>query len=51
MNSRDVLEQTQVELEAVSEQAEEFTGIDRREFMFMSLMQPRPRAHSACQLA
>src|SRR5262245_32823093 len=35
---RDLLEQAQDELEDVSEEAEEFLGIDRREFVFLSLV-------------
>jgi len=38
MNVRDVLEQTQVELEDLSDEVEERTGLDRREFVFFSLV-------------
>ncbi|HEV8410148.1 MAG TPA: amidase [Gemmatimonadaceae bacterium] len=38
MDTRDILEQTQTELEDVSERAEESSGIDRRDFLFISLV-------------
>ncbi len=38
MDAFDILEQTQVELEAVSEEVEARTGVDRREFVFLSLV-------------
>src|SRR5579872_6717797 len=38
MDTRDILEQTQTDLEAAAEHAEEFAGLDRREFLFMSLV-------------
>ena len=38
MDTRDILEQTQSELQGMSEHAEEFVALDRREFLFMSLV-------------
>src|SRR2546423_6153328 len=34
----ELLDQVQVDAELIAEEAEAFTGIDRREFMFMSLV-------------
>src|SRR6185503_15561456 len=36
--TEDLLEQLQTELERESEEVEEFTGVGRREFVFMSLV-------------
>ena len=37
-NAEDLLQQVQVELESASESVAESTGVDRREFVFLSLV-------------
>ncbi|MEP6778416.1 MAG: amidase [Gemmatimonadaceae bacterium] len=50
-NSEDILHQTQIDLENVSQEAEYHTGVDRREFVFRSLVAAAATTFGAAAVA